>query len=98
MTGIKLLFAKTSSHKKGLEVKVSSLELLSATLVRVEDGTRTSREELAGNKISEQKENQMAIFHKGPIPLRGVNFTLRPFFLRERNSDNLFAYTFHRTL
>jgi hypothetical protein len=27
---------------------------------------------LAGNKISEQKQDPMASFHKGPMPLRGV--------------------------
>jgi hypothetical protein len=34
-----------------------------------EDGSRTSREELAGNKISEQKQDPMASFHKGYMPL-----------------------------
>jgi hypothetical protein len=37
-----------------------------------EDGSRTSREELTGNKSSEQKQEQMVSFHKGPLPLRGV--------------------------
>jgi hypothetical protein len=30
------------------------------------------REEMDGNKISEQKQDTMASFHKGPMPLRGV--------------------------
>jgi ribosome assembly protein YihI (activator of Der GTPase) len=34
-----------------------------------EDGSRTSREELAGSKVSEQKQDPMASFHKGPLPL-----------------------------
>jgi hypothetical protein len=34
-----------------------------------EDGSRTSREELAGNKISEQKQDPMADVHKGSMPL-----------------------------
>jgi hypothetical protein len=34
-----------------------------------EDGSRTSREELAGNKISEQKQDLMASFYKSPMPL-----------------------------
>jgi hypothetical protein len=33
-----------------------------------EDGSRTSREELAGNKSSEQEQDLMA----SPMPLRGV--------------------------
>jgi hypothetical protein len=33
------------------------------------DGSRTSKEELAGNKISEQKQDVMARFHKSPMPL-----------------------------
>jgi ribosome assembly protein YihI (activator of Der GTPase) len=37
-----------------------------------EDGSRTSREELAGNKSSEQEQDPMASFHKGPMPLRGA--------------------------
>jgi hypothetical protein len=37
-----------------------------------EDGSTTSMEELAGNKISEHKEDLMATFHKGPMSLRGV--------------------------
>jgi hypothetical protein len=37
-----------------------------------EDGNRTSREELAGNKISEQKEDLMKSSHKGPMFLQGV--------------------------
>jgi hypothetical protein len=32
-------------------------------------GRRTSREKLAGNKLSEQKQDLMASFHKGPMPL-----------------------------
>jgi hypothetical protein len=34
-----------------------------------EDGSRTSREQLAANKISEQKQDPMASFHKGPMCL-----------------------------
>jgi ribosome assembly protein YihI (activator of Der GTPase) len=34
-----------------------------------EDGSRTSREELAGNKSSEQEQNPVVSFHKGPMPL-----------------------------
>jgi ribosome assembly protein YihI (activator of Der GTPase) len=34
-----------------------------------EDGSRTSREELARNKSSEQEQDPMASFHKGPMPL-----------------------------
>jgi hypothetical protein len=34
-----------------------------------EYGSRTLREELAGNKISEQKQDPMASFHKAPMPL-----------------------------
>jgi hypothetical protein len=37
-----------------------------------EDGSRTSREEMAGNKSSEQERDPMVSFHKGPMPLRGV--------------------------
>jgi hypothetical protein len=37
-----------------------------------EDGSRTSREEVAGNKISEQKEDLMTSFRRGPMPLLGV--------------------------
>jgi hypothetical protein len=37
-----------------------------------EDGSRTSREEMAGNTSSEQERDPMASFHKGPMPLRGV--------------------------
>jgi hypothetical protein len=37
-----------------------------------EDGSRTSREDLARNKSSEQEQDPMASFHKGPMPLRGV--------------------------
>jgi hypothetical protein len=37
-----------------------------------DDGSRTSREELARNKSSEQEQDPMASFHKGPKPLRGV--------------------------
>jgi hypothetical protein len=37
-----------------------------------EDESRTTREELAGNKSSEQEQDLMASFHKGPMPLRGV--------------------------
>jgi ribosome assembly protein YihI (activator of Der GTPase) len=36
-----------------------------------EDGSRSSREELAGNKSSEQEQDPMASFHKGPVPLQG---------------------------
>jgi hypothetical protein len=32
----------------------------------------TSREELARNKISEQKQEPMVSFHIGPMPLRGA--------------------------
>jgi ribosome assembly protein YihI (activator of Der GTPase) len=39
---------------------------------RSEDGSRTSREELAGNRGFEQEQDPMASFHKGPMPLRGV--------------------------
>jgi hypothetical protein len=38
-----------------------------------EDGSRSSREELAGNKSSEQEQDPMASYHKGPVPLRGRN-------------------------
>jgi hypothetical protein len=34
-----------------------------------EDGSRTLREELAGNKISEQKQDLMVSFHEGPMLL-----------------------------
>jgi ribosome assembly protein YihI (activator of Der GTPase) len=34
-----------------------------------DDGSRTSREELAGNKSSEQEQDPMVSFHKGPMPL-----------------------------
>jgi hypothetical protein len=37
-----------------------------------EDESRTTREELAGNKSSEQEQDPMASFHKGSMPLRGV--------------------------
>jgi hypothetical protein len=37
-----------------------------------QDGSTTSREELAGNKISEHKQDLRAIFHKDPMPLRGM--------------------------
>jgi hypothetical protein len=37
-----------------------------------EDGSRTSREELAGNRSFEQEQDPMASFHKGSTPLRGV--------------------------
>jgi ribosome assembly protein YihI (activator of Der GTPase) len=37
-----------------------------------EDGSRTSREELAGNKSSEQEQDPVVSFHKGPMPLQGV--------------------------
>jgi hypothetical protein len=36
------------------------------------DGNRTSREELARNKTSEQKHDPMASFHKGPMSFQGV--------------------------
>jgi ribosome assembly protein YihI (activator of Der GTPase) len=37
-----------------------------------EDGSRTLREELAGNKSSGQEQDPMASFHKGPMPLQVV--------------------------
>jgi hypothetical protein len=37
-----------------------------------EDGSITWREELAGNKRSEQEQDPIENFHKGPMSLRGV--------------------------
>jgi hypothetical protein len=34
-----------------------------------EEGSRIQKEELAGNKISEQKQYPMASVHKDPMPL-----------------------------
>jgi hypothetical protein len=34
-----------------------------------EDGSRTSREEMAGNNISEKRQDQMTNFHTCPMPL-----------------------------
>jgi hypothetical protein len=37
-----------------------------------DDGSRTSSEELVGNKICRQKQDPMTRFHKGPMSLPGV--------------------------
>jgi hypothetical protein len=37
-----------------------------------ENGSRTSREDLAGNKISEQEQDATVSFLKDPMPPRGV--------------------------
>jgi ribosome assembly protein YihI (activator of Der GTPase) len=52
-----------------------------------EDGSRTSREELAGNKSSEQEQDPMASFHKGPMPLRGVKGHTTPLARKAENQS-----------
>jgi ribosome assembly protein YihI (activator of Der GTPase) len=39
------------------------------TVKHSEDGSRTSKEELAAYKISEQNQDPMVSFHKGLMPL-----------------------------
>jgi hypothetical protein len=73
------------------------------------DRSRTSREELAGNKSSEQEQDPMASFDKGPMPLRGVKghttTTTNSSFHHFKEAlffnfitNNHFLYTAHRML
>jgi hypothetical protein len=50
-----------------------------------ENGSRTSREELTENKSSEQEQDPMTSFHKGPLPLRGLKGHITTYIIRKLN-------------